>query len=323
MKKQFTNEEVLQAKQQMQKIAVSGNREELIAQTINDVYDVEYPIQELIGKIFNTGSANVGEHKYYFVPKMMDHKVIVLTSDCLVTHQKVSPESRSELSFTPIVTPDYYACLQDLLNGDHDVLGLYAEDIIEALNRKEIKNGLTLIDAGAVARGNVFTLDSGSEKLAFPKLVAMKKAIRKFGKSLVLISGANVTEDIELMDYDADKNRPVSIKNVVDEWIPIESLDVTVDGSPVDVIDDDVAYLVAVSDSKKNKPGYFYRRKISGTMIASSSDTEVVDKERGIIVTGTMKAVDTVDRFSKGIAGIEQIGAVLTNSYTCCKFTRS
>jgi len=323
MKKQFTNEEVLQAKQQMQKIAVSANREELIAQTINDVYDVEFPIHELIAKLFNVGSANAGEHVYYLVPKTMDKKVIVLTSDCLVTHQKVSPESRSELSFTPVVTPDYYACLQDLLNGDHDVLSLYAEDAIEALNRKEIKNVLTLIDAGAVARGNTFTLDSGDTKLTLPKLVAMKKAVRKYGKSLVLISGANVTEDIELMDYDADKNRPISIKDVVDEWIPIESLDVTVDGGAVDVIDDDVAYLVAVSDSKKNKPGYFYRRKISGSVIASSPDTNMVDKERAIIVTGTMKSVDTVDRFSKGFAGVEQIGAVLTNSYCVAKFTRS
>jgi len=323
MKKQFTNEEVLQAKQQMQRIAVSANREELIAQTINDVYDVEFPIQELIAKLFNVGSASPKEHVYYLVPKTMDKKVIVLTSDCLVTHQKVSPETRSELSFTPIVTPDYYACLQDLLNGDHDVLSLYGEDAIEALNRKEIKNVLTLIDAGAVARSNVFGLDSGDTKLTFPKLVAMKKAVRKYGKSLVLITGANVTEDVELMDYDADKNRPVSIKDVVDEWIPIESLDVTVDGGAVDVIDDDVAYLVAVSDSKKNKPGYFYRRKISGSMISASPDTTVVDKERAMIVTGTMKAVDTVDRFAKGIAGVEQVGAVLTNSYTCCKFLRS
>lgn len=323
MKKQFTNEEILQAKQQMQKIAVSANREELIAQTINDVYDVEFPIQELIAKLFNVGSANAGEHVYYLVPKTMDKKVIVLTSDCLVTHQKVSPDSRSELSFTPVVTPDYYACLQDLLNGDHDVLSLYAEDAIEALNRKEIKNVLTLIDAGAVARSNVFTLDSGDTKLTLPKLVAMKKAVRKYGKSLVLISGANVTEDIELMDYDADKNRPISIKDVVDEWIPIESLDVTVDGSAVDVIDDDVAYLVAVSDAKKNKPGYFYRRKISGSVIASASDSQIVDKERAIIVTGNMKSVDSVDRFSRGFAGVEQIGAVLTNSWTCCKFTRA
>lgn len=322
--KQFTKEEVLQAKQQMQRIAVSANREELIAQTINDVYDVEFPIQELIAKLFNVGSANAGEHVYYLVPKTMDKKVIVLTSDCLVTHQKVSPDSRSELSFTPVVTPDYYACLQDLLNGDHDVLSLYAEDAIEALNRKEIKNVLTLIDAGAVARGNVFTLDSGDTKLTLPKLVSMKKAIRKYGKSLVLISGANVTEDIELMDYDADKNRPISIKDVVDEWIPIESLDVTVDGGTVDVIDDDVAYLVAVSDSKKNKPGYFYRRKISGSVIASASDTSMLpDKERAIIVTGNMKSTDTTDRFSRGFAGVEQIGAVLTNSYTCCKFVRS
>jgi hypothetical protein len=323
MKKQFTNEEILQAKQLMQKIAVSSNREELMAQTINDVYDVEYPIQDLVANIFNTGSADAGEHVYYLVPKTMDKKVIILTSDCQVTHQKVSPETRQELSFVPVVTPDYYACLQDLLNGDHDVLSLYGEDAIEAMNRYEIYSVLQLIDAGAVARGNVFTPTSGNEKLDLPKLVAMKKAVRKFGKKLVLVTGANVTEDCELMDYDADKKRQISVKDVVDEWIPIESLDVTVGGSATDVIDDDVAYLVAVSDSKKNKPGYFYRRKISSSMIASSPDTTVINKERAIIVTGTMKSTDTVDRFSKGIAGVEQIGAVLTNSYCVAKFVRS
>lgn len=322
MKKQFTNEEVLQAKEQMQKIAVSANREELIAQTINTVYDAEYPIQELIASMFNVGSANPGEHVYYLTPTVPTKEVYELSADCQVTHSKKSPSSRSELSFTPAVTPDYYACLQDLLNGDHDVLSLYADDAIEALNRYEIYSVLALIDAGAVARSNVFTLDSGDTKLTLPKLVAMKKAIRKYGKSLVLISGANVTEDIELMDYDADKNRPISIKDVVDTWVPIESLDVSVGGVSKDVIDDDVAYLVAVSDSKKNKPGYFYRRKISGSVIAQSPDTQVVDKERAIIVTGTMKSVDTVDRFSKGFAGVEQIGAVLTNSYCTAKFTR-
>jgi hypothetical protein len=323
MKKQFTQEEVLKAKQLMQKIAMSGNREELIAQTINDVYDVEFPIQELIANIFNTGTANPGEHVYYLVPKMIDKKVLTLTSDCVVTHQKVSPDTRSELSFTPIVTPDYYACLQDLLNGDHDVLNLFAEDAIEALNRYEIRSILQLIDAGATARGNLVIPQSGETKLTFPDLVAMKALVHKYGKKLVLITGANVTSDIDLMDYDADKNREVSIKRVVDEWYPIESLDVDISGSEVDVIDDDVAYLVAVSDSKKNKPGYFYRRKISASMVASSADTNMIDKERAIIVTGTMKSTDTVERFSRGFAAVEQIGAVLTNSYTCVKFTRS
>jgi len=322
MKKQYTKEEMEQAKQLMQKIAVSGNREELIAQTINTVYDAEFPIPELISMVMNTGSANPGEHVYYLTPTVPTKEVYELSANCNITHSKKSPSSRSELSFTPAVTPDYYACLQDLLNGDHDVLGLYGEDALEALNRYEIYSVLQLIDAGAVARSNVFTLDSGDTKFTFPKLVAMKKAVRKYGKKLVLISGTNVTEDIDLLDYDSDKNRETSIMKVVDEWMPIESLDVSVGGVAKDVIDDDVAYLVAVSDSKKNKPGYFYRRKISGSIIALSPDTQMIDKERAIIVTGTAKSVDTVDKFAKGIAGVEQIGAVLTNSYCVAKFTR-
>lgn len=323
MKKQFTKEEILEAKKLMQKIAMSSNREELIAQTINDVYDPEYPVPELIQKVFNTGSADVSEHVYYFTPVLPTKEVYELSANCNVTHSKKQPGTRSELSFTPAVSPDYYVCLQDLLDGDYSVLDFYGEDILEAMNRYDIYSVLQLIDAGAVARSNTFTLDSGSTKFDFPKLVSMRKAIRKYGRKLVLISGQNVTEDIELIDYDADKNRPVTITDIVDEWISLEALDVSVGGVSKDLIDDDVAYLVAVSDSKKNKPGYFYRRKLSGSIIASSPDTQIINKERAILTTGTMKSVDTVDKFAKGIAGVEQIGAVLTNSYCVAKFTRS
>ncbi len=315
-------EELLKAKEQMKKIAMQGNREELIAQVINDTYDPEFPIPEIIESLFNVSRVNPFESVYYFTPTLPTKEVYLLTSSCDVTHQAVSPASKSTLSWTTAVTKDYYICLDDLLAGDTDVVALYAEDVIEALNRYEIYAVLQLIDAGAVARSNAFTLDSGKTKFDLPKLVEMKKAIRKYGKKLVLISGANVTEDIELMDYDADKNREVSISSIVDAHIPIESLDVNVGGSTKDVISDDIAYLVAVSDAKKNKPGYFARRKIS-SQIGSFADTQIVDKERAIISTGTIKPVDTVDKFAKGIAGLEQFGAVLTNSYTCAKFTRS
>jgi len=151
----------------------------------------------------------------------------------------------------------------------------------------------------------------------------MRKAIRKYGKTLVLVTGANVTEDVELMQYDANKFSPVNIKDVVDMWIPLEALDVTIDGTPTVVCDADTAYLVAVSDSKKNKPGYFVRRKIDGSVLAGLADTTVVNKERAVIVTGANKPVATVEKFAKGIAGLEQVGVVITNSYTCAKFVRA
>ena len=322
-KKLLTKEAVEAAQKQMKQIAFSANREEQLASVLNESYDPELPIPEVIAAIMNVASAEPHEHVYYFTPTLPVKKVYILSGNCNVTQEAVSPATRNDLAFTTIVTPDYFICLDELLNGDMNILDLYAEDIQEALNREEILAVLRLVDAAAVARGNVFALDSGKLKFDYPKLVEMRKAIRKYGKTLVLITGANVTEDVELMQYDANKYSPVNIKDVVDMWIPLEALDVTVNGSPTVVLDADTAYLVAVSDSKKNKPGYFVRRKIDGSILSGLQDTTMVAKERAVIVTGMNKPVATVEKFAKGIAGLEQVGVVITNSYTCAKFVRA
>jgi hypothetical protein len=322
-KKQISREELEAAKTQMQQIAFSANREEQLASVLNESYDPEFPVPELIAAIMNLGTAEPHEHVYYFTPTLPVKKVYILSGSCNVTVQVVAPATRQDLAFSTIVTPDYYICLDELLNGDMNILDLYAEDIQEALNREEIYAVLALVDAAAVARSNVFGLDTGKLKLDYPKLVEMKKAVRKYGKTLVLITGANVTDDVELMQYDANKFSPVNIKDIVDMWIPLESLEVTIDGSVKEVIDADTAYLVAVSDSKKNKPGYFVRRKINGSILAGLSDTTIVNKERAVIVTGTNKPVGSVEKFAKGVCGLEQVGAVLTNAYTCAKFVRA
>ena len=322
-KKQVSREELEAAKKQMKQIAFSANREEQLASVLNESYDPELPVPEMIAAIMNTASAEPHEHVYYFTPTLPVKKVYILSGNCNVTQEAVSPATRNDLAFTTIVTPDYYICLDELLNGDMNILDLYAEDIQEALNREEIYAVLSLIDAAAVARGNVFGLDSGKLKFDYVKLVEMRKAIRKYGKTLVLVTGANVTEDVELMQYDANKFQAFNIKDVVDMWIPLEALDVTINGTPTVVLDADTAYLVAVSDSKKNKPGYFVRRKIDGSILAGLQDTTIVNKERAVIVTGSNKPVGSVEKFAKGVAGLEQVGIVITNSYTCAKFVRA
>lgn len=321
MKKEMTVEQVEAAKKQMQQIAFAANREEQIARVINETYDVEYPIADVIGAFMNTQSADPFEPIYYFVPSLPIKKVYILTTDCNVTHEKVTPGSRNLLEFTSLVTPDYWICLHELLKGAYNILDLYAETIQEALNRYETYSVLQLVDAAATAQGNVFTVDSDETTLTYPKLVQIKKAVRKYGRKLVMIAGANVDENVMLMNYDADKNQPVNIKDVIDEYYVIESLEVTVDGVAKPVIDPDVAYVIAVSDSKGNRPGYFIRRKISADVLAGTTDTTIVAKERAVIVTGMMKAMGTVEKFAKGIAGFEQVGVVITNPYTVAKFS--
>ena len=316
-------EKITMAKADVQKLGRASNREDLIARTLGDVYDVELPVPEVIESVFRVERAEVGEHVYYMSPENPEKAVYKLTSACTVTQEKVSPSTRTEVSWTDLISKEYYACIHDLLKGDHDVLTFMAKAIQEAMDRQEIYGVLQLVDAGAVANANVYTLDSGKTKFDYPKLVEMVRSVAKFGKSLVLITGANVTTDIVLMNYDADKNQAISLASAgISKHIPIEALTVDVDGVSKDVISEDVAYLVAVSDSAQNKPGVFVRRKLAG--IADVEDTVVVaNKERAVISTGNMMNAGAVRKFSKGIAGFEEYSSTLVNSFVVAKFTRA
>jgi len=319
----LTAKEIEQIKVHMQSaLQMSANdRDAFIARTIGDVYDVEFPIPEVIESISRTERADVGDHVYYLTPESITKTLHTLTSNCTVTQTKISPSTRTELSWTDIISPEFYICLHDWLKGDHDVLTFYADSISEAMNRQEIYAVLQLIDAGAVAESNTFTITSGGTKFDYPKLVEMARSVARYGKSLVLITGANVTTDIVLMDYDADKNRETSIGSIVAKHIPIEELSVTVDSTPTTVISADIAYLVAVSDSQANKPVLFARRKTSD--MAEMADTTAVNKERIVIDQGNLINVASARKFSRSKTGFEEYGAVLINSKTIAKFTRT
>jgi len=319
---EITREEIAAAKQRLRSIVRSENRELEIARIINETFDPEVGVGDIIGKILNTTTAAPFEEVNYFLPTNITKTVLTLSANCDVTHTAVSPTSKQTLTFTDICTQDYYICLKDLLNGDHNVLNLYGDEINEEFNRYEIYAMLVLMSAAATAQSQLFTLDSGVSTFTFPKLYEMKKAIRKYGTKFYLITGTNVTEDVDLMDYTADKNRETNVNSIITEHIPIESLDVTVNGSAKDVIGDDEAYLIAVSDVKKQRPGWIVRRKFDNAGVVEMPDTVKVSKERLVMRTGNNKSVDTVDKFAKGLAGYEELGMVISNPYTVAKFTR-
>ena len=244
---------IMMAKEELKRIARSSDPVFEIAKTLGDVYDVELPIPEVISAIFRTERAEVGEHVYYLAPEVADKKVLALTSDCIVTQVKVTPRTRTEVTWTDLVSEEYYVCIPDLLKADHNVLQFFGDSIIEAMDRQEVFAVLALVAAGAASTGNVYTLDSGKTKFDYPKLVEMARSVAKYGKNLVLITGADVTTDITLMNYDADKNQAVSLESAgVKTWIPVEELTVDVNAVSKTVIAANRAYLVAVSDSKNN-----------------------------------------------------------------------
>src|SRR3972149_5418999 len=132
----------------------AGDRELFIAKTIGDVYDVELPIPEVIGAIVNDQRAEVGEHVYYLAPDSITKKVNTLTTDCVITQVKVSPNAQTEVTWTDLVSEEVYVCLHDWLKGDHDVLTFNAEAIMEAMDRKEIYSTLALVDAVSDSKKN-------------------------------------------------------------------------------------------------------------------------------------------------------------------------
>jgi len=322
-KVKFTAEQIETIQKHMKEAIYMGAaaRDKFIADTIGDVYDVELPIPEIISAIADTKTVPVGGHAYYLAPTTITKTVLTLTSDCIVTQTKVTPSTRTELSFTDLISPEFYVCIHDWLKGDHDVLAFYADSIDEAMNRQEAYALIALLSAAAVATSNLYTLSSGATKFDFPALVRMARSVAKYGTKLVLITGANVTTDILLMGYNADKFREYGLSRLNIQQIPVESLSVTINGSPTTVLSADEAYLVAVSDSKNNKPVLFARRKMDSGIAAP--DTTVVAKERIVIESGNLMNVGANRKFSKGIVGFEEYGMVMLNNAVVAKFTRS
>ena len=274
-----------------------SERDLFMARTIGDVYDVEIGIPEVIESIANFERAEVGEHVFFLAPDTITKTVNTIDANCNITQTKVTPNTRTEVTWTDLVSEEVYVCLHEWLKADHKVLQFNAEAIMEAMDRQEIFTVLALVDAGATAESKVFTLDSGKTKFDYPKLVEMARSIAKFGRELILITGGNVTTDIQLMNYDADKNQSVSIFDVVSKHIPIEELDVDIDTVTKTVISPDVAYLVAVADAKRNRSLLVARRKTD--QLSEMADTTGEAKERVIISSGNGMNVGKLRKYEK------------------------
>jgi hypothetical protein len=324
MKIKFTAEQkkVLAEKMKEARKYAGSERDMFIARTIGDVYDVELPIPEVIESIARTERVGVGEHVYFLAPDNITKKVNKLTTDCAVTQQRVTPKTRTEVEWTDLASEEVYVCLHEWLKADHNVLRFNAEAISEAMDRQEIYGALSLVDAGAVGEGNVITSASGA-KFTFPDLVAMARSVAKYGRELVLITGGNVTTDVQLLNYDADKNQAVSIFDIVTKHIPIEELNVTIDGTEVTVIDPDVAYVVAVSDAKQNRSLIFARRRTDE--LNEMADTEYMDanKERVVVSSGNGMNIGNARKLAKGFVGFEEYSATSINDKTYSKYIRS
>ena len=112
-----------------------SERDLFMARTIGDVYDVELPIPEVIESIARTERAEVGEHVFFLAPDTITKTVNTIDANCNVTQTKVTPNERTEVVWTDLVSEEVYICLHEWLKADHSVLQFNADAIMEAMDR--------------------------------------------------------------------------------------------------------------------------------------------------------------------------------------------
>lgn len=304
-KKLIMAQEELKAK--LEEIAVqgtAGNSFEL-AKLANIPYDAEMPIPEVIKAIAKTASVNKGEDYEYFV-QSAETKVVFTITNGSVNQTVVTPGTETDLTFNSYSSDEYYVYVEKLLEAKYDPIAIKSKVAMESLDRKEIKDVLDLLIAAAVAQSNTFHNDSGDTAIDFEKVVDMVRSVAKYGNKLVLVTGADVTTDVILMDYSEDKNREVSLEKAgIAKWVKVESLTYTHSGTQT-VFAADKALLVATSDSEGNRPVHFVRRKVQAL-------EEAGQKERIIVAAGPRIQVGSTPKWAYALVGMEQFGCVVVN----------
>lgn len=282
-----------------------------LARLANQPYDAELPVPEMISEVFNVATVERGEDFDYFTQDP-ETKVVYTVASGSVTQTNVSPDSENELSFSSYDSAEEYVYLDDLLDGKYDPIAVRTDAQQEVLNRLEIKAVCNLLIAGAVAQSNTYAWDSGDTAITPEKIVEMVRSVAKYGTKVVLITGANVTTDVMMLDFAYNKNREVTLAKLgISKHIALEAFQYTHSGTQT-ILDADKAIVVAVSDSKANKPGHFVRRKMSGAVLGA----DVGEKERLVFQRGPIMQVGASAKSAISIVTYERFGAVLVNAYT-------
>lgn len=322
-------------KKELQKVMASigtggsANPNLELARIVGSPFDPENPVTDVIGAVYKTATVDIGEDYEYFVADQ-DTKTVTTVLNGSITQTAVTPLSTQDLSFNHRSSEEFLVYVDKLIEGKHDMLAKKRIALTEALDRIDNRDAIQCIDT-AVEVAREFSLDSGVEKFTYPKLVEMVRSIARYAQmstsagnsdtiqsNLVLITGANVTQDILLMDYDADKNRRTVLTSAgISRWIPVDEQQVVLSGTgSLDVIDADTAYLVAPSFATDRETAHFVRRRVR-TLDGSGT------KERITASRGPLIPEGATPRWAYGIAAMESTGCVVVNPKPIAKFTRS
>lgn len=298
-----------------------------VAALVNDVFDPENSIgAPIVNAIFKTAVVDRNEDYDYFVADQETKVVRTLTSGG-ITQTNVTPNTETTLTFTKRTSEHDYVYLDDVLDAKDDIIARRAEALTEGMDRIDEYDAISCIDS-AVESARKFTLDSGQTRFRYPDLTEMVNSIAEYARlglvpesndiesNLVLVTGKNITKDILDWSFDDDKNvRHTLAMAGVRTWITIPGYQVTINGTPTDILDADVAYLAAPDFTPRKETAHFVRRR--------TRDLNGNEKERIVVSTGPLTQVGTALKWAFGIVGAQATGCVVVNPKPFSKFTRS
>ncbi len=294
-----------------------------IARIIGEPKDPGRPYSELITKICETDTADPNEYVYYF-DVLAETNYIYTTIASGITQLNVSPDSPALLSFTDLSSPEYYVKITDLANAKERTLARKKATINRAMNFEENYQIVALLDAAAIARGNLNDLRSGESTLNYRTIIDMIDQIIDYSENYVFVVGTNIDKDLKLMDW-VDNKYASSIEAFKALGIETVRLNQTVtrDGSGTAVLNANIAYLAGTT-TEMGKPLLFVRKRLNEIEKLGGIISDTGDKaERLVFVSPNPVQVSSTRYLAVGMTGYEQYTAATINSYAISKFTRT
>jgi len=296
-----------------------------IARIIGEPKDPRRPYPDLVDAICEVDSADPNEYVYYF-DVIFDTDYVISTVAAGTTTTNVSPYTPTLLTFLDIATNEYYVKITDLAISKERVLARKKVTINRSLNAIENQKIVDLLDAAAIARGNLNDLRSGETSFNYRYVIDMIDQIIDYSETYVLVAGTAIDKDIKLMDWKDNKFQSSieAFKALGVEVVRINQ-PYTYDTASVTggVLSANICYIAGVQ-TEMGKPLLFVRKRMNEIEKLGGVISETGDKaERLVFVSPNPVQVSTTRYLAVALTGYEQIIAATINSYAISKFTRT
>jgi len=294
-----------------------------LARIIGEPRDPRRPYSDLVNALCETDSADPNEYVYEF-DVLLETDYIYTTVASGLTQLAVTPDTPALISFVDIATQEYYVKLTDLANAKERTLARKKMTIDRSLNTEENWRIIQLLDAAAIARGNLNDLRSAETTFNYQHLIDMIDQVIDYSENYVLVAGTQIDKDIKLWDWKDNKFHSM-VEAFKDLGINLVRVNQTLtrDGSSAGILASTVAYLAGTL-TEVGKPLLFVRKRMNEIERLAGVITESGERpERLIFVSPNPVTVSTTRYLAVGMTGYEQIAATTHNSYAISKFTRT